>query len=200
MIFKQIQPEIKLKEVKRLLGGQNNNQLDDLITTIIRQAKTLIKAIASFKRVSINNKSEVFLFAITIGHELEKEVVNLFKSGNYSQATVLDAVGSAAVEDLRDKLKELAAKLAAKDDLYLGQDYSPGFGPVKLRTQPRIISILAGEKIGLSVNQYNLLEPEKSLTAIIEITARKKSNRTTSCLSCNLKECQYRKELDQCQK
>ncbi len=200
MIFKKIQPEIKSKEVKRLLGGQNNNQLDNLITTIIQQAKSLIEPIASFKRVSINNQSKIFLFAITIGHKLEKEIANLFKSKNYSQATVLDAIGSVAVEDLRDKFKKLAAKLTSKNNLYLGQDYTPGSGPIKLRAQSKIISILAGENIGLSVNQHNLLKPEKSVTTIIEITAEKESNRKDSCLSCNLKECQYRKELDQCQK
>lgn len=200
MIFKQIRPDIKLKEVKRLLGGQNNNQLDDLITTMIKEAKNLIKPVASFKKVSLNNKSEIFLFAVSIGHRLENEVRNLFGSGNYSQATVLDAAGSAAVEDLRDKFKKLAAKLAAKNNLYLGQDYTPGSGLIKLSSQAKIISILAGEEIGLSVNQHNLLEPKKSITSIIEITAKKEANRKASCLSCNLKDCQYRKELDQCQK
>lgn len=108
--------------------------------------------------------SSAYVFAVTIGGQLEQRVSTYFQKGDYHRALVLDAIGSALVEGLAESAQKYLAFL---DESYeLTPRYSPGYGDLDLRVQAIFFEILEPEKIGISLTKSYMMVPRKSVTAI----------------------------------
>ena len=116
-----------------------------------------------------------------------------------AQAVLLDALGSAWVEMGCDAAeKELAARLPG---LYLTDRFSPGYGDLPLSVQPEILTATdAMRRLGTQVTQSCLINPRKTVTAVIGIAEEPQPARVRGCAHCSMREmCAYRKEGKTCE-
>jgi len=105
----------------------------------------------------------IIILAATLGLQTD-ELIRQTEASDMAGAVVLDALASAAIEQVLDIAeRELTQKYAG-----LTTRFSPGYGDFPLSVQPELIAELGATKaIGLYVNDSGLLIPRKSVTAII---------------------------------
>ena len=117
--------------------------------------------------------SQAVLFAATIGNSVDRRC----KSASIvspSNAVVLDAMGSTAIEWFCDKLCGEFQKFHPGCELR--PRFSPGYGDVPLEFQKDLLRILdAQRKIGLTLSGSLMMLPQKSVTAIVGLCPRKTS-------------------------
>lgn len=105
------------------------------------------------------------LMIITIGDSLEKEI-NRIKPEDLTQAYILDAAGSEAVEQAANFVSRLIKEEASKKERNIGLRFSPGYGDWPIETTKNIIEYLDPSKINVILTDDNILIPRKSISAI----------------------------------
>lgn len=115
-----------------------------------------------------------------------------------AEAVVADACGSAMVEAACDRAEEeIAARYAP---LYLTDRFSPGYGDLPLHVQAPLTAAVEAEKLlGVTVTDSFLLNPAKTVTAVIGLSQRPQPARVRGCAHCNLREsCRLRRKGESC--
>ena len=110
-----------------------------------------------------------------------------------ARAAMLDACGSAWVEAGCDAAEE---EISARfPELYRTDRFSPGYGDLPLTIQKDVCALLdAPRRLGVQVTDSFLLNPSKTVTAVIGLSDRPQPARIRGCGFCNLRaSCQYRK-------
>ena len=144
-------------------------------------------------RTLLADCSQAVLLACTLGAGFEA-LLRAEQARSMARAAMLDACGSAWVEAGCDQAEgEIAARFPG---LYLTDRFSPGYGDLPLALQRDICAILdAPRRLGVQVADSFLMNPSKSVTAVIGLSERPQPARIRGCGFCNLREnCQYRKE------
>ena len=90
---------------------------------------------------------------------------------------------------------DLTASLARRKKLCLTKRYSPGYDGLSLELQNDLINFLQQDKVVFKVNSKQLLSPLKSTTGFIGFSKKEQNFTQKSCHHCQLKNCNYRKEL-----
>ncbi len=105
------------------------------------------------------------VFAATLGMETERQK-RIAGVTSPAKALVLDAMGSAGIEEVCDGLcRQLAEQYP---DCVLHPRFSPGYGDLPLELQKTLLGILdAGRALGVSLSEGMLMIPQKSVTAIV---------------------------------
>lgn len=150
--------------------------------------KSICKHLAGCERV--------ICMAVTVGEEIEREVTKKFSRGEYLASVLLDAAATTAVEQAADAMEKNFAANFAKDGFKLRWRYSPGYGDWALTEQAGLFKICGAEQIGLHLTEAMMLEPRKSVTAIIglkKISACEKFlSPKKSCAACDKLNCPSR--------
>lgn len=113
------------------------------------------------------NAEGVTLFVVTIGHGLDKRVQEFTKEGNMSSASVLDAVGSVAVEYLADYINELITENAMHAGYKTTKRFSPGYGDWQLKEQKGLLNLLNAGQIGVTLTSGYQMNPQKSISGVV---------------------------------
>ena len=148
-------------------------------------------------RAFLADCDQVILLAVTLGAgpDLLQRHLRLH---DMSGALILDAAGSAAVENVCDNLcADLAAAFAPR---HLTDRFSPGYGDLPLNQQRWFFSLLdINRRLGVSLTESGLMVPQKTVTALVGVSDREQPKRPTGCESCALAErCAFRKEGKRC--
>ncbi len=140
---------------------------------------------------------KVICMATTVGFEIEREITKKFERGEYLSSILLDAAATAAVEQAADAMEKNFAAKFSKDGYKMRWRFSPGYGDWLLTEQEKLFKISGAEKIGITLTSALMLEPRKSVTAIIgleKISAEKNFSREKkSCDGCKKFDCPARK-------
>lgn len=140
---------------------------------------------------------QAVLLCCTLGAEFDA-LLRARQARDMAQAAILDACGSALVEAGCDAL---TAELAAQfPDRHLTDRFSPGYGDLPLTLQPMICTALdTHRRLGVHVTASLLLNPGKSVTAIIGLSNQPQMARVRGCAYCSMKEsCALRKGGKHC--
>jgi len=114
-----------------------------------------------------------------------------------ARAAMLDALGSAYIEAACDAAKD--AIRARLPGMYLTDRFSPGYGDLPLAVQPELLALAGGSRIGVTLTDAFLLNPQKSVTAIVGVADRPQMARIRGCAYCELNQtCPYRKAGTTC--
>lgn len=138
---------------------------------------------------------EAVLLAATLGAESERMLLKV-QARSSTEAVLLDAVLSAAIEAVCDAQESALRNQLAAEGLYLTDRFSPGYGDMPLEQTRSICAVLeADRRIGLTVSDRGIMIPRKSVTAIMGISRRPVSRRASGCAVCSMREsCTLRKE------
>jgi len=137
------------------------------------------------------------LMVCTLGLGFEQHM-RLTQARDMSRAVLLDACGSALVEAGCDAAeKEIAARFPGA---YLTDRFSPGYGDLPLALQPDICCITDSQRrLGVYVTASCLMNPQKSVTAILGIADKPQRARIRGCAYCAMKDtCALRKGGHSC--
>lgn len=139
----------------------------------------------------------VILLAASLGAEVER-LIRRAQRDNMSEALLLDALGSAAIENVCDGLcAELAERMRPR---YLTERFSPGYGDFPLEQQRELFAALdVSRRIGVSLSEGGVMLPQKSVTALVGVSEHPQPQRIRGCAGCLLREkCNYRKDGKSC--
>lgn len=132
------------------------------------------------------------LLACTLGARSEA-LLRAETARGMDRALLLDACGSALVEaGCSAAGKDLAARFPG---LHLTDRFSPGYGDLPLEVQTDICAALdVTRRLGIQLTDSLLMNPTKSVTAVIGISPRPQPARIRGCAACPLRErCDIRK-------
>lgn len=137
------------------------------------------------------------LLACTLGSGFDT-LLRKEQARDMGRAVMLDACGSAWVESgCNAAEEELRARLPG---LFLTDRFSPGYGDLPLDIQPAVCAALdAGRRVGIHVSDSFLMNPMKSVTAVIGIADRPQMARVRGCAYCAMAaSCRLRKGGKHC--
>lgn len=138
--------------------------------------------------------SELFFFAATLGIEIDR-LMNRYVNLEISKAAVLQAVTAAYIEEYCNQCQNKIAVTVSKEGLYLRPRFSPGYGDLPLTMQAAFLHVLnAGKTIGINLSDGGVMQPEKSVTAIIGVTAVNDKCPIQGCEMCGKSDCIFRRE------
>jgi len=113
------------------------------------------------------NSKKVTLLVVTIGTKLEKRIKELTEQASLSNAAILDAVGSVAVESVVSHVNGLAEQRAREAGFRTTKRFSPGYGDWPLKEQKGLLNLLQASRIGVSLNSSHQMQPQKSVSAAL---------------------------------
>ncbi len=153
-----------------------------------------IKIESKSLRMHLNGCEEGILFAATLGAPVD-QLIHRYNVIDVSKAVILQACSAAAIEAFCDEQQDAIEALAKEKDLFLRPRFSPGYGDFPLTYQKDVLELLnAQRRIGLTRTDSNMLVPTKSVTAIIGFTTEATSCHVAKCMTCQAKNCPFRKE------
>ena len=110
------------------------------------------------------------IFALTIGNHLEEMVAYLAENGLMLQATVLDAIGSGAAEQLAVFVEDRIRKIAIPQGLSTSRRFSPGYCDWDVSQQEMVFKVMNGNSAGVRLTEEYLMLPRKSISGIIGLS------------------------------
>ena len=108
-----------------------------------------------------------YLFAATIGDEVERRASSLSDSGEMTRSLLADAYGSAAAIALGLALEETVARDCAPHGLAATKRTAPGYGDFELEAQRPLVDLLNARAIGITVTEDFLMLPAKSISGVV---------------------------------
>jgi hypothetical protein len=130
----------------------------------------------------------------TIGDALERRVAELWEARELPLASMLDSVGSGAVESLAEHVNDLLCQEAIPLGLPVTNRVSPGYGHWDVSQQRALFAICPADAIGVSLNEACFMSPVKSISLLAAAGARAKVDHYFSqCARCWMRECAYRR-------
>jgi hypothetical protein len=144
-------------------------------------------------------KAIYFLFALTLGFGVSKQISNLFSKGEYLLGHLFDLVCSIGLEAFADDITKRyftmeVSKGTLKDsDIMLR--YSPGYCGWHITAQKMLHENLQSSDIGISLTEAFYMKPMKSISGVIIGCNPSKhdfNNNYPFCGNCRTKTCRKR--------
>ena len=145
----------------------------------------------------LKNCSRIVLMCATLGQGVDV-LLRQLQVTDMASAVTTDSLASAAVEQVCNKAEaEIFEKVKGNSRTWR---FSPGYGDLPLDIQYSLLSILNAQKrIGLTVNDSNMMIPTKSVTAFIGLSDGEVERKSRGCESCIMKDkCKFRKSGGHC--
>ncbi|MGJ7045165.1 ASKHA domain-containing protein [Thermoanaerobacterium thermosulfurigenes] len=224
MDIRSYEIEIDEKSVLRYLGYKDSEPykgLLDKIRNAIHDAYDLIEPLVCFDRDSfeydhendaikflsgdtINEKhiverlksaEYVVMAVVTIKDGIENASSRFFDDGKYMDGMIYDAVGNAALDKLCEKFYSDMANDALKEGFEVTEMIFPGDDKWDIASQKLIFKNLDASKIGVILDENNMMHPVKSLSFVLGVGKGVKSSFSHhNCSKCDFFQCIYRNE------
>lgn len=139
---------------------------------------------------------KIIVIAATIGDAIDQAITEKFNKGQYTNAFLMDAAATAAVESSLDSMEQTIAGIIKNSGYHLLPRYSPGYGDWDIHFQPQMLKLSEATKINLRLTSSYMLVPRKSVTAVIGLIPNNCENikKPTGCSDCPQQNCYARKE------
>jgi len=113
----------------------------------------------------------LFLFAVTIGDNIGREINRLFETHDFPLGAMLDAVASEgtelAVDIITSYCRLLLKNEKSVDPLTALLPFSPGYCGWHLTAQKKLFVYLRPDEIDIELNESCLMQPLKSVSGVI---------------------------------
>ena len=130
----------------------------------------------------------------TIGEALERRVAELWDSRELPLASMLDSVGSGAVESLAEYVNDLLCQQGLAAGLKVTNRISPGYGDWDVVEQAHIFRLNPGTPVGVTLNAACVMTPGKSISLLVGAGAGARVDHYFSqCARCWMRDCAYRR-------
>jgi hypothetical protein len=138
--------------------------------------------------------TQVAIFLVTIGKYLEETSFQLARDGLVLQATVLDAIGSDAVEKVAGFAQGRIKEIVKAQQHVTSRRFSPGYCDWNIGQQRMLFYALTGNTIGVRLTGECLMIPQKSISGIVGIAPSNANVENYSpCKTCRKQNCPGRR-------
>jgi hypothetical protein len=145
---------------------------------------------------SLSGCKEVVCFLATLGSRVEKEIHRLMKKRRLSDAYVLDAMGSVAVENVVSQFQNDFGDTSRREDRRLSLRFSPGYCDWSVTGQKTLFELLDSKRVGVELSDSCLMQPRKSISGVFGVfPAEKQTDRASycPCVDCGRRTCPERR-------
>jgi hypothetical protein len=219
VIHKDIKPEVEIREVLRFLGAKGSeasprtvkkiksfiSETRDMLEPVILESE--LKVLESEKKTvilstgvelrspklsrTLSKCKKAKVFVATVGKQVEDKINELLHENRYSEAAIMDAIASVAVEDTVESFQSREdMKLKSKSKCTTLR-FSPGYCDWDIKEQHKLFDTVKASSIGVVLNKNSLMSPRKTISGIFGIGSTEdvscKSN--NPCMSCGNKDC-----------
>ena len=226
-IFKDFQPDISLNEVCRLLGRGGSKaasprtvrkvkRLIEETTPILsprvvsteksiresKQGTIVIEPDLSFRSrkmtKTLGSCKKAKVFVATVGPEIEEEIQKFTDENRMSEASILDAIASVAIENTVDQFQKMVDEELSDKGLGTTLRFSPGYCDWPIQEQRKVFQVVDGEKIDVSLTDTCLMHPRKSVSGVFGISHDDggKQRNLNPCTQCGMRHCTARRKTD----
>jgi hypothetical protein len=202
--YSKIRPEIKIL-IRELLASVKKAHLLEpaiayeiyIITELSQQQLSLEgnPVVHNPLLPSLLAKAKELAIAVcTIGPKLENQAADYFNHGEPLRGTLLDGIGSAAVDSLTEEVCKFIASEASSRGYEASSPISPGMPGLPITEQWQLLKLVPAEEIGVSLTSSGIMVPRKSVSMVLGIGPQMaKWTRAEICVRCHLKKtCPYR--------
>lgn len=143
---------------------------------------------------------QIAVVAVTLGPEVDR-LISETQEHRIALGVVIDS-GASIMAELATNMAEeqIRCEIAEKGPIFMTDRFSPGYGDSPLEMQAEVLEVLhADEKLGITLSKGYMMNPSKSITAIMGLADHPVTGRLATCEECVLREkCQLRKEGMRC--
>jgi hypothetical protein len=130
----------------------------------------------------------------TIGDALERRVGELWDARELPLASMLDSVGSGAVESLAEYINDVLCQQGLAAGVLVTNRISPGYGDWDVAEQPALFRLCAGTPAGVTLNEACFMTPGKSISLLAGAgRAARVDHYFSQCARCWMRDCAYRR-------
>jgi cobalamin-dependent methionine synthase I len=130
----------------------------------------------------------------TIGDALERRVAELWDARELPLASMLDSVGSGAVESLAEYVNDVLCQQGLAAGLKVTNRISPGYADWDVAEQAPLFELCAGTRAGVSLNAACVMTPGKSISLLAGAgVAARVDHYFSQCARCWMRDCAYRR-------
>ena len=115
---------------------------------------------------ALKDSEQVICFVATLGGGLDREIGRLMAGKRLSEAYVLDAMGSVAVEDMVERFYQRKQIEFAGENKSVTLRFSPGYCDWPITEQKQLFSLFGSEHTGVELLDSCLMTPRKSISGI----------------------------------
>ena len=131
---------------------------------------------------------------VTIGDALERRVAALWESRELPLASMLDSVGSGAVESLAEYVNDVLCQQGLAAGLAVTNRISPGYADWNVAEQHALFRLCPGAPVGVTLNEACFMTPGKSISLLVGAGRRARVDHYFSqCARCWMRDCAYRR-------
>jgi len=136
---------------------------------------------------------EIIVAVYTIGDALDDRMAEVMTEC-LPCALALDAMGTAAVDELGRQVQGIFRSIARANSMHLSMCFSPGMIGWPLdQGQPQIFRLLDGSEIGVKVADSGRMAPRKTVSAVYGMGSGLSEDTVSPCEFCAVREtCTYR--------
>jgi hypothetical protein len=137
---------------------------------------------------------QVAVAVCTVGEALEGRVAELWQARELPLASMLDSVGSGAVESLAEFVNDLLCQQGLAAGLKVTNRISPGYGDWDVAEQHALFRLCSGAPAGVTLNDACFMTPGKSISLLAGAGAAARVDHYFSqCARCWMRDCAYRR-------
>jgi len=115
---------------------------------------------------TLRDSEEIICFVTTVGGEIDSEINAIMRHGRLSEAYVLDALGSAAVESVAEKFHRYIETRCREEDKAVTVRFSPGYCDWPVMEQKKLFRLFDSDSTGVQLQDSCLMMPAKSISAV----------------------------------
>ena len=220
----KIQPVLNNNNLSRFLGDQTGQTFSHLLKARVKYWKNRMlnivepKLTYQVKKVSkiskgrvsleedchfkspklsktLSSSREIVCFLATVGPRIEKEISKLFKKNHLADAYVLDAMGSAAVENMVEQFQSGISEKFNKKGKTTTIRFSPGYCDWPVTEQKKLFKLIDFQEVDVELNDSCLMTPSKSISGVFGIQSDDEKGKKpyNPCWDCNKMDCSERR-------
>lgn len=189
------EPDDRLRQQLTLLAKELQSRIQPRRTWVAASVSDLALP-GQLAASMLSDCRQAVVMCCTLGAEFDLWLKRL-QARDMHAAVLLDALGGVYVEAACDQTEtEILARFPG---MYLTDRFSPGYGDLPLETQSRLMALAGAQRIGVTLTDSLLMNPQKSVTALVGIAQRPQPARVRGCACCAMNQsCQYRKGGNTC--
>jgi len=136
----------------------------------------------------------IVCFIATIGDGIERKSEKLLRENRLSEAYILDAIGSVAVENMVDKFHSEFITRTKMDSKGLTLRFSPGYCDWSIEDQKKLFNVFHSNHLEVQLRDSCFMSPRKSISGIFGIGPfHLDFSEHNPCLECSRVDCTMRR-------
>jgi hypothetical protein len=139
----------------------------------------------------LSKSTSIAFLAVTLGKKYDDWINQYFKSGDPFQGYIADTIGSEMVENAADVIETIIEKKILEIGLNCTNRYSPGYCGWHVSEQHKFFSFLPENFCKIELSESALMNPVKSVSAIIGLGKNCKK-KDYQCSLCSMENCYKR--------